>query len=155
MSLLKHIVLFFATGLYSGHFPKAPGTAASVLGLAICLYLRLLPLTTYVITTIVFFFLACWIAGLAEGFLNEKDSKKIVIDEITGSLVAFAAIPLNWYWLVTGFVLFRLFDILKPFPIRRVERRLKGGWGVVLDDIVAGVYTLIIMQVLVVVIEKV
>ena len=87
-----------------------------------------------------FLAVAVWIAGEAEKIFNKKDSGLIVIDEMAGFLVTLYGIPLTGVSLLVGFLLFRLMDITKPFPIRRLEKALPSGWGIVGDDVLAGVY---------------
>ena len=88
-----------------------------------------------------------WIAHLAEQQLNAKDPGCIVIDEIAGMCVTMLYIPLTITTGLAGFFLFRLFDVIKPPPARQMEKRLKGGWGVVMDDVVAGVMANIVLQI--------
>ena len=90
--------------------------------------------------------LACWVAHQAEQIWSEKDCSKIVIDEWTGFLVTMAGIVPTWGTVIAGFLIFRLVDIIKPFPIRWLERRIHGGAGVVIDDVLAGVYASILMN---------
>jgi phosphatidylglycerophosphatase A len=91
---------------------------------------------------------AAWIAGRAEVLLGQKDARPIVVDEVVGFAVTMAALPLAWGTLALGFVLFRFFDIVKPPPVRWVERRITGGYGVVLDDVMAGICAHIVLRVL-------
>jgi phosphatidylglycerophosphatase A len=91
---------------------------------------------------------ACWAAGEAERIFQEQDSKRIVIDEAVGFLVTMTALPPTWPYLIGGFCLFRCFDILKPPPIRLIERKVKGGYGVVLDDVLAGIYAQISLRII-------
>ena len=83
---------------------------------------------------------ACWISGRAEVIFNEPDSSKIVIDEVFGMAATMFLNPIGWPQLLAGFVLFRLFDIIKPFPANLIDRRMRGGAGVMLDDLAAAVY---------------
>ena len=93
------------------------------------------PFPLYEITLIAFFFLSVWISENAEIFFGKKDDGRIVIDEMIGFFITMLWIPKTLSFIILGFFLFRFFDILKPFPIRRMERPLKGGYGVVLDDV--------------------
>jgi phosphatidylglycerophosphatase A len=93
-------------------------------------------------------FLAVWVAGEAERLLGQKDAGSIVIDEIVGMVVALAVLPLTPFNLAAGFIAFRVFDISKPFPARLIDARVPGGWGIVLDDVVAGVYSNILLRAL-------
>lgn len=129
-----------------GHFPVAPGTAGSVVGVILAVILRHLPLARWElsgITTVVIaliFVAGVWGGGRAEQFYGVKDPGAVVIDEVAGQLVVFLFYaPAGWLAWVAGFVFFRIFDILKPFPARRAEH-LPGGWGIMTDDIVAGAY---------------
>jgi phosphatidylglycerophosphatase A len=99
-----------------------------------------------VICILVFILVAIGIASAAEKILKQKDPGQIVIDEIAGLMVTFAGLPFNLKTALAGFIIFRVFDILKPFPIRILERRVGGGTGVVLDDVLAGVYGNLILR---------
>jgi phosphatidylglycerophosphatase A len=114
------------------------GTAA-----AIPFYLLIANLSTpvYIVAVAAFTVFSCWVSGRAEGIFQEKDSGRIVIDEVAGYLVAMTAVPFSWKAVVLGFLLFRFFDITKIPPARFFDRQLKNGYGVVLDDVVAGVYS--------------
>ena len=137
---MRNVALFIATGGYSGYAPAVPGTAGSVVGLALYALVRvtggslleLLVLLVVVATGI-------WAATVGERHFQQKDPGAVVIDEVAGMLVTLLWIPLTWQGALAGFVMFRLFDIVKPFPARSAER-LPGGWGVMTDDLVAGVY---------------
>ena len=110
------------------------------------LLLALLPGWIYSLVTLGFFVLACWVAGEAEKILGEKDSHKIVIDEIVGFLVTFIAIKLTFFHFLLGFLLVRFFDVIKLYPARMVEKKLPGGFGVVGDDVIAGIYANLVLQ---------
>jgi phosphatidylglycerophosphatase A len=129
-----------ATWFGSGLAPVAPGTAGTLAAIPLYLALYRLPLPSYLLTVTAFTFFACWIAGRAEVLYGAKDPGKIVIDEVAGFLVTMTAIPCSLWTIVAGFLLFRFFDIIKPFPARQIDQKLKNGYGVVLDDIVAGIY---------------
>ena len=129
-----------ATGFYIGTVPVAPGTFGSLIGLPLCLLLSRLTFLQSVMIILVFILFAVGIASAAEKILKQKDPGQIVIDEIAGLLVTFAGLPFNLKTALAGFIIFRIFDILKPFPIRILDKRMGGGSGVVLDDVVAGIY---------------
>jgi phosphatidylglycerophosphatase A len=94
------------------------------------------------------FFVGAWAAGRAEKFFGRTDPGHVVIDEVAGQLITFLARPdASWKWLLAGFVLFRFFDVVKPFPARRAER-LRGGWGIMTDDVLAGLYGMAALLVL-------
>lgn len=145
---MKHLVLVLATGFGVGYSPVAPGTLGTLIAIPVFYFLSNITSPVYEITLIAFFFLSVWISETAEVFFDKKDDQKIVIDEIMGFLVTMLWIPRTAILILIGFFLFRFFDILKPFPIRRLEKNLKGGYGVVLDDVMAGVYANIVLQIL-------
>ncbi len=132
----NRLVIAIATGGGVGFLPVAPGTWGSLLGLLLFVCLAPLPLALYCLVLAGLIGAGIWAAGAAERLWARKDASAIVIDEIAGMLLTLTALPLTWTSLVTGFVCFRLFDILKPLP--QLER-LPGGWGVMLDDLCAGV----------------
>jgi phosphatidylglycerophosphatase A len=143
---LDRLILFLASGFYSGYAPIASGTVGTLVGIALYYLLSRLPLYSYSILTVVIIALGVWLASRAEEILGEKDPSVIVIDEIAGFLVAMWAFPSTWRAVVAGFLLFRFFDILKPFPIRKIDQHAPGGWGVMLDDVLAGVYANIALR---------
>jgi len=135
-----------ATGFYIGTVPVAPGTFGSLIGLPLCLLLSRLTFLQSVMIILVFILFAVGIASAAEKILKQKDPGQIVIDEIAGLLVTFAGLPFNLKTALAGFIIFRLLDILKPFPIRILDKRMGGGSGVVLDDVVAGIYGNLVLR---------
>jgi len=149
MSFREKTVTILATGFFIGNMPVAPGTFGTVLGLPLCFLLSGLDLPFAVLLSIIFVLFAIWIAHDAEIILKKKDPGCIVIDEIAGIMVTFLGLPFNITTAVAGFLIFRLFDILKPFPIRHLERKLSGGAGVVLDDVAAGIYSNLSLRVVV------
>jgi len=148
---MRPLILFLATGAYSGYTPVASGTAGSLVALPL-VFLSLqifhVSLILQVVVLVLAIVGACWVAGAAERYLGEHDSGKIVIDEIVGFLTATALLELPLRRLVIAFFLFRLFDILKPPPARYFDQRVPGGAGVVLDDVCAGIYANLIVRVL-------
>jgi phosphatidylglycerophosphatase A len=145
---VKQFILFWATGFGVGYSPIAPGTLGTLIAIPIYYFLSGIPSPLYEITLIGFLFLSVWISENAEIFFGKKDDQRIVIDEIVGFLITMLWVPKILPFIIIGFFLFRFFDILKPFPIRRLEKRLKGGYGVVLDDAIAGVYSNIIIRII-------
>jgi phosphatidylglycerophosphatase A len=143
---MSRFVLLIATGFGVGYSPIAPGTLGTLVAIPIYYFLSEIPSPLYEITLIGFFFLSVWISENAEKFFGKKDDQRIVIDEIMGFLITMLWVPKTVPFIIIGFFLFRFFDILKPFPIRRLEKGLKGGYGVVLDDVVAGVYANIVLH---------
>lgn len=130
-----------ATGLGAGLSPYAPGTVGTIMGIPLCLLFSLLTPELSLLSVIAFCFFAVYVSGEAEILYEEKDSRKIVIDEISGYLVAMLFVHPSAGTLAAGFFLFRLFDILKPFPVRLLEQCLPRGYGVVGDDVMAGIYS--------------
>jgi len=143
---MRRFVIFFATWGGTGYSPIASGTVGTVAAIPLYLLLASLPLPLYLFTLIPFFFFSCWISGRAEVVFKEKDSGKIVIDEVIGYLVTMAGAPISWKGVLLGFFLFRFFDIAKIQPARYFDRHLKNGYGVVLDDVAAGVYACLLLQ---------
>ena len=140
MKFGERAVFFVATGFFIGTVPFAPGTFGSLLGLPLCFLLSRLNFLQSLICILVFILFAIGIASAAEKIIKQKDPGQIVIDEIAGLMVALAGLPFNLKTVLAGFIIFRVFDILKPFPIRILEKRVGGGSGIVLDDVLAGVY---------------
>lgn len=137
---MRRFVILCATWGGTGLSPFASGTVGTLGAIPLYLALVRLPLPLYLLATLAFTLFACWVSGLAEVVFGEKDSGKIVIDEVAGYLVTMTGVPPTLLAVVAGFFLFRLFDIVKPQPARWFDRSLKNGYGVVLDDIAAGLY---------------
>lgn len=146
--MTKKISLIFATGFGSGYAPFASGTWGSLVGLVIYYAFKNFSSSLYFATLIGVFAIAIWSSQMAEVHFGKKDPGQVVVDEIIGQLVTLAFLPFSWKLSIAGFLLFRLFDILKPFPARWFQDHLKGGWGIVMDDVMAGVYANLILQVL-------
>lgn len=145
---MKFLIRIFSTGLYSGYAPIAPGTVGS--GLALILF-AFIPgfhgLSLFAVIPVVFF-LGVFTAGEMEK-TEGHDPSIVNIDEIVGmwiSLIFFPG-PFSWLWLVIAFLVFRFFDIIKPFPVN-VSQKLSGGWGIMVDDLLAGIYTNLVIQIL-------
>jgi phosphatidylglycerophosphatase A len=137
---LRGMLVLLAQGLGAGRAPVAPGTFGTLVALP--LYLLLLPLAplAYAAAVVLLFLAGVWLCAVAERALGAHDHGSVVWDEIVGYLVTMFLAPAGWLWLAVGFGLFRLFDIWKPFPIRQLERRVPGGLGTMLDDVLAGLY---------------
>jgi phosphatidylglycerophosphatase A len=140
MNFWDRAALFLATGFAVGNIPFAPGTLGTLLGIPVCLGLAELGSSGSILGMAVFVFVAIWIAGRAEQAIGKRDAPAIVIDEVAGMVVTLAGLPLTPLSLGAGFVVFRALDLLKPYPARHIDRNMRGGWGVVLDDVVAGLY---------------
>lgn len=133
------IALILSAWFGAGLLPIAPGTWGTLFGLPLVVLMNRLPVFYAGAFLVLFAVLAVWSSHSCRNMLNGNDPSEVVIDEVAGSLVAFFLVPLSGVSLVVGFLLFRLFDIFKPFPIRRLEK-LGGGIGIVSDDLMAGVY---------------
>ena len=140
--------MFLATGCFIGNISFAPGTFGSILGLPLCFRLSKIDLSVAVPLTIIFVFFSIWIAQEAGKILKAEDPGCIVIDEIAGLMITFIGLPFNIISAVAGFLIFRVLDILKPYPIRFFERKFSGGIGIVMDDVAAGICSNIILRVL-------
>ena len=138
--------MFIATGAYSGYLPKAPGTWGSILGVGLWAGMQRLTLLPYLGAVAVLFVLGIACAGSAEKILDRGDPGIVVIDEIVGQLIALTAAPLHPVAALLGFALFRFFDIIKPFPVNWLDKHFHGGIGIMLDDVMAGFYTLLLLQ---------
>lgn len=138
-------ILFIAQGAYSGKSPFAPGTAGTLVG--VLLYVGLIQTGTlvYAAATLLVCIIGTWAAGRAETILGCTDCPSIVIDEIAGYLISLFLVPTGWGYILAAFFLFRIFDIIKPWPLFGLQS-LHGGLGVMLDDIGAGVYTNLVLQ---------
>jgi len=147
---LRRLILFFATGAGLGYAPVASGTFGSLLG--IVLYLALLQVTTAAVPTLLLLAVAVVaaivVAGRADAILQEHDSGKIVIDEIVGMAIALVGFPPTFTNVVVIFVLFRILDVVKIWPASYCDRDMPGGAGVVLDDVVSGIYANLIARII-------
>lgn len=137
---------FLALGLGSGLAPVAPGTFGTLAAIPLFLLLQTLPVSAYIAVVAAAFLLGIWLCGVTARQLGVHDHPGIVWDEFVGYWVTMLAAPPGWWWLVAGFVLFRLFDILKPWPIRWIDRRVGGGFGIMLDDLIAGGMAWLVLQ---------
>ena len=139
LNLKDRSVLFLASGLFLGLIPLAPGTFGSLLGIPLHCLFGQFPFALGLCALALFSLMSVWISGKAEGLLGCPDPSMIVIDEVAGMAVALAGAPFEPLLILIAFLLFRFFDILKPFPVRQIEKGFPGGWGIVLDDVAAGV----------------
>jgi phosphatidylglycerophosphatase A len=143
--IVNHVGRFLATCCYIGYAPYCPGTVASALTVILWYFLPDMSMITQVIFLGLAFPVAVWSAGLVEQQERVHDPSCAVIDEFIGMGVTLFAIPKIWWLYLIAFILFRIFDIAKPFPIRRVEVLFCGGMGIVLDDCVAGIFARILL----------
>lgn len=145
---MQQFIMIFATWFGCGKAPKAPGTFGTLGALPLAWALSLLAPLPYMLMTIVFSIFAIFVSHLHEISSGTHDASEVVIDEVAGFLVTMTWVPFNWKFVLCGFVLFRLFDVVKPFPISYMDRNIKGGIGIVADDLVAGILSNIILQLL-------
>jgi phosphatidylglycerophosphatase A len=145
---VTRLAVFLATAGYCGYFPIAPGTIGSAAGLVVYILVWWLRTPAVEVILIVGLFAAgTWAGTIAERYFGGIDPGPIVIDEVVGMLITLAFIPVGVNAAVTGFVLFRIFDVIKPFPAARLEK-LHGGFGVMADDAMAGIYANLSLRVL-------
>jgi phosphatidylglycerophosphatase A len=137
--LNEKLITLLATGFGSGLAPFAPGTAGTLVGVFICLLCFPMPWILRLLFVLALLALSIYIADKTEKIYKKKDDQRIVIDEIIGFQITMLPVAINIPILCAGFVLFRIFDILKPFPIRNMQG-FPGGWGIVADDVAAGIY---------------
>lgn len=140
-----HLLAF---GLGAGLSPVAPGTAGTLVAVPLFLLMAPLALPLYLLVTLLLFIAGVYICQRCSDALGVHDHGGIVWDEIVGYLVTMIAVPPEPLWLLSGFLLFRLFDILKPWPIRWADRGVPGGFGIMFDDLLAGLYALFCQQLL-------
>jgi len=142
----RKLILFLASAGGLGYLPWAPGTWGTLAGVALSLGFCRFPAGLFVVTVLAFFFMASWLAGQTESLLAAQDPQVVVVDEVVGFLIAVFTFPPTWRYLLGAFLLFRLFDIVKPYPASFFNRRSRSGYDVVLDDVVAGVYANLCLQ---------
>lgn len=140
---LVHILAFW---FGSGSAPKAPGTFGTLAAIPLYLLVQSLPLNQYLALIVVLFFAGVWICGQTANELGVHDHPGIVFDEVVGYLVTMMLSPPGWQWIVAGFVLFRIFDIFKPWPIGPIDKKVEGGMGIMLDDVIAGLFAFVCIQ---------
>ncbi|MGB2599434.1 MAG: phosphatidylglycerophosphatase A [Candidatus Omnitrophota bacterium] len=143
---MKKIHRYIATVLGLGYFPIAPGTVGSFAGLLLCLLLHKYVIL-YIIIFIILFAAGVITSGKVEKESGQKDPSYVIIDEFACIFLVFLLIPLKPLYVITGFIIYRIIDITKPPPIRLLEKR-EGGWGIMLDDALAAIYTNILLQIL-------
>ena len=144
---MDKLFMFIASGAYSGYLPKAPGTWGSLVGIVAWLGLSRLAILPYTAVVAFLFIIGTAAAGAAEKIMDRPDPGLVVIDEIVGQLIALALVPHHPVAVLCGFLLFRLFDIFKPFPVGWLGQHLHGGLGIMLDDVMAGLYALAVLQI--------
>lgn len=144
--LLTQPWAFLAFGFGSGLAPKAPGTAGTLAALPLFYLLAQLPLYTYLGITLLAFLVGILICHKASVWLGVHDHGGIVWDEFVGLWITLIAVPAGWQWVLFGFVAFRFFDMLKPWPISLADKHIHGGFGIMIDDVLAGIAALACVQ---------
>ena len=139
---------FLAFGFGSGLSPFAPGTAGTLVAIPFTFLLKSLGTTGFWIALVLLFLSGVKLCTHVSQKLGVHDHGGIVWDEMVGYWLAVAFVPLDWQWLLAAFLLFRFFDIFKPWPIRQIDKKISGGFGIMVDDVVAGLFTLILLAVL-------
>jgi phosphatidylglycerophosphatase A len=140
--LMRHPAHLIALGFGAGLMPRAPGTWGTMVAVPIFALAQSGGIGVILTVAMLTFLIGVWAAGVCGSALGVADHGGIVIDEIAAFLLVLAFSPRGWLWWVIAFVLFRLFDIVKPWPIRQADRHIKGGFGVMFDDLLAAVYAI-------------
>ena len=143
---LSNPVHFLALGFGSGLAAKAPGTFGTLAALPVFWLVSQFSLVGYLIITLVAAVVGIYLCDKAAKDMGVHDHGAIVWDEVVGLLITLIAVPAGWLWLVLGFALFRFFDIVKPWPIKWLDSKVSGGFGIMIDDVVAGIFALICLQ---------
>lgn len=143
----KHPAHLLALGFGTGYVPKLPGTAGTLVGVLLYFIMQPLNVIIYLVVTIALLLIGIWLCGKTASDLGVHDHSSIVWDEIVGYLVTMIMAPTGWAWMILGFILFRLFDICKPWPVSWADRRVAGGLGIMLDDLIAAIYALLLLQI--------
>lgn len=143
---LKNPIHFLALGFGSGLAPKAPGTFGTLAALPLYFLMMNLSLPVFVAITLFITFAGFWICDIAAKDMQVHDHGAIVWDEVAGMLITLIAAPVGILPLIVAFVLFRFFDIVKPWPIKLLDRHVKGGFGIMIDDVLAGVFAALSLQ---------
>ncbi len=139
-SLSDRLAMEVATLLGAGRLPKAPGTWGTLATMPLCWWLQQRDMMAHVIVFTFVLVIGTWAAGVACRIYARQDPPQVVVDEAAGYLLTMWAAPVGWPWLVVGFGLFRLFDIWKPWPVHWLDQALPSPWGVMADDLAAGLY---------------
>jgi phosphatidylglycerophosphatase A len=146
VSYLRDPRHFLSLGFGSGLAPFAPGTFGTLAAIPVYLLMAELPLSVFLLLTLLAFVLGIYLCGYTSRALGVHDHSGIVWDEVVGYLITMIALPSTWPWVLGGFVLFRFFDIVKPWPIRWADKHLHGGLGIMFDDVLAGLFSLIALH---------
>lgn len=140
--LLRNPLHLLSLGFGSGLAPFAPGTFGTLVAIPLYLMLAQLSLPWYLLVVAAGFAVGVYLCQYTSDTLGVHDHSGIVWDEIVGYWITMIAVPLAWQWILLGFVLFRLFDIVKPWPVKIADKKMQGGFGIMFDDLLAGLYAL-------------
>jgi len=143
----RKIIECLATGFYLGKLRPAPGTWGTLLGVPVVWAFHQASPLAYLLFSGLLLVFAIGVAELYENFSGQHDPGQVVIDEVVGFVIAMTWLPSQWPFYLAAFVLFRFFDILKPFPISVIDKRVRGGVGTILDDVAAGLITNLVLQI--------
>lgn len=146
LKYLSHPWHFLSFGFGSGYSPWAPGTAGTAAAIPLFYFLSTLSLWNYLIVVFVMMIVGFYVCGYTTRAMGKHDHSAIVWDEFVGYLITMIAVPNSWQWILVGFFVFRFFDVIKPWPINVIDHRIGGGVGIMLDDVLAGIYGLAVMQ---------
>jgi phosphatidylglycerophosphatase A len=147
-SIWRNPLHFIAFGFGTGALPYAPGTFGTIIAIPFFLVLRSFSIELYIGILLILIIASMWLCEKVSKDIGVADHQGMCVDEIIGYLVTMTFAPATFKWILIGFLLFRLFDIWKPWPIRQVDQRFHGGVGVILDDVLAGIYSMIILYIL-------
>lgn len=147
--VLRNPVHILSFGFGAGLSPVAPGTMGTLVAIPIYFVLASFSTIIYLSFIIIMFIVGCWASKQTADALGVHDHPGIVVDEIVGYLVTMLFVPITWYWVLLGFLLFRTFDIWKPWPISMADQHLKGGLGIMLDDLLAALYGLLSLHIVI------
>lgn len=149
VAYLKNPLHFISLGFGTGLAPKAPGTFGTLAAIPVYLVLSQFELWVFLSVTLAITLLGIYACAYTSKALGVHDHSGIVIDEIAGYLITMIAVPFHWKWIIAGFILFRFFDILKPWPISWLDKKVSGGFGIMVDDVLAGIFSLICLHLMV------
>ena len=146
-TMLKHPAHCLSFGFGSGLSPYAPGTTGTLAAIPLYYAMTYLPMPVYLILLVGLFMLGVYVCEVTTRALGVQDHRAIVWDEFVGYLITMILVPAGWMWIILGFFMFRFFDVVKHWPANWMDKHVKGGLGIMLDDVVAGVYALISMHI--------
>ncbi len=144
--MLRNPLHFLSLGFGSGLAPVAPGTFGTLAAIPLYLLIAQLDLPYYLAIILLGFGIGVYLCGYTSTALGVHDPSGIVWDEFVGFWITMIAVPVTWQWIAAGFVLFRVFDIVKPWPVKIADTKMTGGFGIMFDDVLAGLYALGFMQ---------